>query len=101
MVEDLDFFLRLSEVEEMANLPDYFCVYRLHDMQVTAEPSARYRLEVFLTAVSAIEQRRGREEYIPDDRDLSELAVSKMGQWLSDSEMTWKSLSHGLALRWV
>ena len=88
-VEDLDLFLRLSETGEMANLPDHLCAYRLHASQVTHKPSSQYRLQAFLAAVSSIERRRGRQEVIPDQSSLADMATKAIEQWLCDDRMAW------------
>jgi glycosyltransferase involved in cell wall biosynthesis len=88
-VEDLDLFLRLSEAGEMANLPDHLCAYRLHSSQVTHKPSSRHRLQAFLAAISAIERRRGKQEFIPDQSSLADMATRAIEQWLSDDRMAW------------
>jgi glycosyltransferase involved in cell wall biosynthesis len=87
--EDLDLFLRLSETGEMANLPGHLCAYRLHGSQVTHKPSSSHRLLAFLAAISAIERRRGRLEFIPDKSRLIEMSIEAIEQWLSDDRMTW------------
>ena len=87
--EDLDLFLRLSEVGEMANLPHRLVQYRLHGNQTTAKPSPEHRLKAFLATASAINRRMNKEELLPETGTYVALAIAFIEDWLESQHIPW------------
>lgn len=55
--EDVDLFLRLAELGELANLPDVLLDYRVHDASVTNAHRRTHRLDVDRVVTRAVQPR--------------------------------------------
>jgi glycosyltransferase involved in cell wall biosynthesis len=69
VAEDWDFFLRMSEVGELANLPDVVLDYRFHDSGINASTMAVVRRNMRLAAINHRRRARGAAELSPEDLD--------------------------------
>jgi glycosyltransferase involved in cell wall biosynthesis len=86
--DDVDFFLRLGEVGELANVPEVLLLYREHENSISNRANARQREEV-REACERAWKRRGIQGHIPEqdatrgvgDRLTRHKHVRKRGWW--------------------
>jgi glycosyltransferase involved in cell wall biosynthesis len=81
LAEDYDLWLRLSEVGQIANLPDVLLSYRLHPVRMSAQGYIEQELAVLAARGAARQRRRGNPDPLasPDaDFRLGYRAVQRM-----------------------
>lgn len=83
-IEDLDLYLRLSEIGKLANLEDYLLLYRQHPNSVNASKSNPIRLQRKNTIMAEAHVRRG-SDWSPIETYVHPTKSELYQEWATES----------------